>query len=88
MSFLYFINRLDCDVNLSTDIFKKTSKIDCKFSGNSMKCDVICKPGYETAIILSLQCYEKKKKWLRKNNDEKYVRVSNANSLPRCYGMC
>ena len=86
--FFYFINNVDCDVNLSTDIFKKTSKMDCKFSGNSIKCDVICKPGYETAItgFLSLQCYDKQ--WLRKNNDKKYVRVSNANSAPRCYGMC
>ena len=62
--------------------------MDCKFSGNSIKCDVICKPGYETAItgFLSLQCHDKQ--WLRKNNDTKYVRVANANSAPRCYGMC
>ena len=89
--FMYFQNDIGCDeLNLSADIFKNTSKMDCRFatSDNSVKCDVTCKSGYETVIpgFLSLKCYNKQ--WIRKNNDGKYVRLADVNSPPRCYGMC
>ena len=86
---MYFLNDIGCDeLNLSSDVFKNTSKMDCQFSDNSVKCNVICKSGYDTVIpgFLSLQCYNNE--WIRKNDDDSYVKLANVNSPPRCYGIC
>ena len=83
--FYFFIHTGCDDLNLSSD---NRSKITCKQSGKYVICNVVCKVGHIAMFpkFLSLQCY--KENWIRKNDDDGYVRLSSLDFHPRCHGMC
>lgn len=75
-----------CGGNLEpSEGFNSSSSIACSLRSNSMECNVTCREGHASVFpeFLKLQCEQNK--WIRRNNEGKYVPISDLKNPPRCY---